>query len=188
MPDALGTMLRTLRADRGVSLSELARRSGVGKGTISELENGLRGARLDTLFALTTALDAPLSALLPERAGADAVPVAGASVSAVFLDRWDDGQGLVEAYRATLTTDRQESLAHADGVEETVTVLGGRVRIGPIGHERELGAGESLRYRGDVPHRFQALEASARVVLLMHYPPATAPARATPPRRTEEHE
>jgi hypothetical protein len=49
-------------------------------------------------------------------------------------------------------------------------VVRGRVLAGGAGQERELGEGESLRYRGDLPHRFAALGAPADVVLLMHYP------------------
>jgi len=172
MGDSVGVRLRRLREERGLSLSELARVSGIGKGTISELENDRRGARLDTLFALTTALDAPLGALLPG-SGADAQPVAGASVSATLLDRWTIGSTLIEAYRATLTTDHQESRAHAHGVEETVTVIRGRVLVGGTDTAQELHAGESLRYPGDAPHRFQALDDTADVILLMHYPPQT---------------
>jgi transcriptional regulator with XRE-family HTH domain len=152
-----------------VSLSELSRRSGIGKGTISELENDRRGARLDTLFALTTALGAPLGALLPDGA-AETEPVAGASICAVLLDRWTISSGLVEVYRATVAPERQDSLAHAARVEETVTVVRGRVRVGPVGSERELGEGQSLRYSGAIPHMFQARGRSAEVVLLMHYP------------------
>ncbi len=161
----MGSKLRRLRGERGVSLSELSRRSGIGKGTISELENDRRGARLDTLFALTTALDAPLGALL-----VDALPVEGASVAAVLLGRWPVGPHLVEVYRATLTGTPQDSSPHATGVEETVTVVRGRVRVGPSGAERDLDAGESLRYRGDLGHHFRALGGPAEVVLLMHYP------------------
>lgn len=161
----MGSKLRLLRAERGVSLSELSRRSGIGKGTISELENDRRGARLDTLFALTTALDAPLSSLL-----SDALPVEGASVAATLLARWPLDGSLVEVYRATLGVTPQESSAHAAGVEETVTVVRGRVLIGPAGGERSLGEGESLRYPGDQPHHFRALGDPADVVLLMHYP------------------
>lgn len=174
MDDSVGTRLRRLREERGMSLSELARVSGIGKGTISELENDRRGARLDTLFALTTALDAPLGALV-SGSGADAQPVTGVSVSATLLGRWTVGATLVEAYRATLMPDRQESAAHAHGIEETVTVIRGRVRVGPRGGEQELCAGESLRYSGDVPHRFQALDDTADVILLMHYPSHTGP-------------
>lgn len=170
MSGTTGERLRLLRAGRGVSLSELSRRSGVGKGTISELEHDRRGARLDTLFALTTALGAPLGVLMPDRDGVGDQHVSGTSVTAILLDRWDVQRGLVEAYRATVTAERQESDAHAPGVEETVTVVQGRVLVGPAGVERELRAGESHRYAGDEPHRFAAVGGPAQVVLLMHYP------------------
>jgi transcriptional regulator with XRE-family HTH domain len=170
MNESVGWRLRSLRTEQGVSLSELARRSGIGKGTISELENDRRGARLDTLFALTTALDAPLGALLPDTADAVTARVNGASVGALLIDRWTVGTGLVEVYRAALAPTRQDSPPHAADVEETITVVEGRVRIGPAGAERELSEGESLRYPGDVPHRFQAIGQPAEVVLLMHYP------------------
>jgi transcriptional regulator with XRE-family HTH domain len=170
--ETLGTRLRRLRAERDCSLSELSRRSGVGKGTISELENDRRGARLDTLFALVTALGAPLGALMPDGAGAaaGAAQVEGDSVTATLLASWPMERYLVEVYRAALAERRQESAAHAPGVLETVTVVRGRVLAGCAGQERELGEGESLRYRGDLPHRFAAIGAPADVLLLMHYP------------------
>lgn len=168
--ETLGTRLRRLRAERDCSLSELSRRSGVGKGTISELENDRRGARLDTLFALTTALGAPLGALMPESAASAGTPVEGDAVTATLLARWPMERYLVEVYRAALAERRQESAAHATGVLETVTVVRGRVLAGCAGEERELGEGESLRYRGDLPHLFAALGTPADVVLLMHYP------------------
>lgn len=166
----MGTRLKRLRLERGFSLSELSQCSGVGKGTISELENDRRSARLDTLFALTTALGAPLGALVPEDGASRAAPVQGDSVAAMLLGRWPVERYLVELYRASLAEQQQESAAHAPGVLETVTVVRGRVRIGCAGDERELAEGESLRYRGDLPHRFAALGAPADVVLLMHYP------------------
>lgn len=168
--ETLGARLRRLRVERGCSLSELSRRSGVGKGTISELENDRRGARLDTLFALTTALGAPLGALMPDGAVPAAAQVEGNAVTATLLARWPVERYLIEVYRATLAERRQESAAHAPGVLETVTVVRGRVLAGCAGDERELAEGESLRYRGDLPHRFAALGAPANVVLLMHYP------------------
>jgi transcriptional regulator with XRE-family HTH domain len=173
MDGSIGARLRRLRTDRGVSLSELSRRSGIGKGTISELEHDRRGARLETLFTLTTALDAPLGALLAEGPADSPQPVAGASVAAILLARWRDEPWLVEAYRAELGPDRQDSPAHASGVEETVTVIRGRVLVGPDDREVELGEGQSLRYPGDAPHRFRAVQEPARILLLMHYPDDT---------------
>lgn len=166
----MGARLRRARQEHGLSLSELARRSGLGKGTVSELENGLRGARLDTLFALSTALEIPLGALLPGSDGQEPAAVQGESVTAVALGSWRSGSGMIEAYRATVTPRHQHSQAHQPGVEETVTVIRGRVRVGTAGDERELGPGEGLRYRGDTPHTFAGADGDAEVLLLMHYP------------------
>jgi transcriptional regulator with XRE-family HTH domain len=66
----------------------LSQRSGVGQGAISELENDRRGAWLDTLFALTTALSAPLGALMPDGGTSGTSPVQGDSVTATSLARW----------------------------------------------------------------------------------------------------
>ncbi|MDJ1372427.1 helix-turn-helix domain-containing protein [Gulosibacter molinativorax] len=170
MGDSLAVRLRHARAERGMSLSELARRSGIGKGTVSELENGLRGARLDTLFALSTALEVPLGALVPDRAGEALTAVSGASVSAIPLGTWTTDAGMIEAYRATISPQRQHSSPHHAGVEETVTVVRGRVHAGVEGDERELGLGESIRYPGELPHTFAAVDDDAEVILLMHYP------------------
>lgn len=168
--ETVGTRLRRLRGERGCSLSELSRRSGVGKGTISELENGRRGARLDTLFALTTALGAPLGALLADESRPTETVVRGDSVAATLLHRWPTRLYQVEVYRAELAATPQESAPHAPGVLETVTVVEGRVRVGVVGGERELRAGESLRYRGDLRHRFAGIGGAAEAILLMHYP------------------
>jgi hypothetical protein len=68
---------------------------------------------------------------------------------------------------------------------ETVTVVRGRVQVGCADDERELGEGESLRYRGDLPHRFASLGTSADVVLLVHYPRKPVERR---PRMTDDRQ
>lgn len=73
----VGRRLRALRQDMDVSLSELSRRSGVGKGTLSELESGRRNPTLETLYALTTALGRPLSAVLSDPLPGGALPGTG---------------------------------------------------------------------------------------------------------------
>lgn len=67
--EQVGRRLRELREERGLSLSALARRSGTGKATLSELEAGRRNPTLETLYALTTALGVSLSAALTDPRG-----------------------------------------------------------------------------------------------------------------------
>ncbi|ETZ75842.1 helix-turn-helix family protein [Mycobacteroides abscessus MAB_082312_2272] len=114
-PAEVGARLRRLRTEAGLSLAELATRSGVGKGSISELENGRRTARLDTLFALTKALGAPLSAAVGVSPPADGSSVHGQAVHAVSLGGWQTEDGYVEVYRITVDTTTQHSPAHATG-------------------------------------------------------------------------
>lgn len=45
---------------RGRSLSEMARRAGLGKATLSELEAGRRNPTPETLYAVTSAMGLPL--------------------------------------------------------------------------------------------------------------------------------
>src|SRR5699024_7406670 len=52
------------RLRAGLSLSEVARRAGIGKSTMSGLETGTGNPSLETLWALAAALDIPLARLL----------------------------------------------------------------------------------------------------------------------------
>lgn len=69
---AVGRRIRELREGQGVSLSALAARAGIGKGTLSELETGQRNPTLETLYALAAPLRVPLAVLLGEELGAEA--------------------------------------------------------------------------------------------------------------------
>lgn len=168
----VGAQLRALRASRGLSLSEVARRAGVGKGTLSELESGRRNPTLDTLFAITTALEAPLSAALP--APTPIGPhVSGDAVDAWLVERRDDAGGSTEVLRLQVRAGAaQLSAGHTPGVTEQVLVVDGVLRLGPASDPVELGAGEAVTYAGDRPHVWSAVGSrDVSAVLVMRYPP-----------------
>lgn len=159
----VGRRLRALRTERGLTLSELARQAGLGKGTLSELETGQRNPTLDTLFAVTSALRLPLSAALPT--GREAPPDAsGEAVDAWLVDQREGA----DVYRLSVAPGRvQHSDPHAPGVREQVLVVTGRLRLAD--GDTVLGAGEILDYAGDLPHVWEALE-PVSAVLVMRYP------------------
>src|SRR5262244_1740374 len=65
----IAASLRRERAKAGISLTELARRAGIAKSTLSQLESGAGNPSVETLWAICVALDAPFSRLLdPPRA------------------------------------------------------------------------------------------------------------------------
>jgi transcriptional regulator with XRE-family HTH domain len=63
---ALSRNLRRLRAERGLSLNDLAARSGVAKATITNLEAGKGNPTVETMCALSVALNVSYGALLAE--------------------------------------------------------------------------------------------------------------------------
>ncbi len=95
----VGQRLRAARQQRGWSVGALAERAGIGKGSLSEVENGARNPTLSTLYALAGALELPLSSLLAGRSGAR---VTSPGVEALLLDVRESGGTTVEVYRLVL--------------------------------------------------------------------------------------
>lgn len=159
----VGRRLRTLRVERGLSLSELARRSGLGKGTLSELETGQRNPTLDTLFAITSALRLPLSVAL-SGVGAVSPDASGDAVDAWLLEQRPG----VDVYRLAVHPGRvQHSDPHAPGVREQVLVVSGCLRLGA--GDVEATAGQVHAYDGCAPHVWEAFE-PVSALLVIRYP------------------
>ncbi|RIV39000.1 XRE family transcriptional regulator [Micromonospora radicis] len=176
---AIGSRVRALREARGISLSALARQAGVGKATLSGLENGVRNPTLETLYAITAQLGVPLAAVLAEPApgpttdGMPAGPtVRGAAVSATLLEVFEDTDATYELYRMRVAPGPgQLSPAHQAGVTEHVTVFAGVLRAGPADAPLTAPAGGHLRWTSDVPHVYAAVgDDEVTASLLLRYP------------------
>jgi transcriptional regulator with XRE-family HTH domain len=60
----IAAALRRERERHGISLAELARRAGIAKSTLSQLESGAGNPSVETLWSLAVVLDVPFSRLL----------------------------------------------------------------------------------------------------------------------------
>lgn len=171
---ATGARLRELRQARGLSVAQLALLSGLGKGTLSELETGRRNPTLETLYAVTTALGVSLSAALPpgETEQPGVAPISGDAIDAILIDRFVDAAATTELYRTRLRAGRnQNSEPHATGVTEHWIVYAGTVTLGPADALVRLEAGDSTRFTADVPHRYLvAAGDDVSATLLVRYP------------------
>ena len=59
-PEQIGAAIREARTRSGLSQAELGRRAGLRQSTISQIETGHGPAKLDTIFAVLTALELEL--------------------------------------------------------------------------------------------------------------------------------
>jgi transcriptional regulator with XRE-family HTH domain len=176
--DAVAANLRRVRAARGLSTVELARRSGVARATLAQLEAGRGNPTLETLYALANTLGVGLGDVIVPLVADDVevvradegARVAGAAVRARLVARLPAGAGL-ELYDLTLRPGRrQRSQPHPAGVVEHLLVHTGRVRAGPESAPVELGPGDYARYAANVPHVYEALEPDVSATLVMQTP------------------
>jgi len=175
----VGEALRRARETRGLSVSELARTSGIAKATLSGLETGDANPTLETLWALTAALgvslgelvDPPRPSLTVVRAK-EGVVVRGEAVIGRLVSSFEVGSERHEILECQVRRRRQISPAHARGVTEHLLVTAGRLRVGPVDAPEELGPGDFLRMSPAWPHLYEGLAAGTRMVLVMQFPRA----------------
>ncbi|WP_328807717.1 helix-turn-helix domain-containing protein [Nonomuraea antri] len=169
-PRLVGDRLRRLRQARGVSLSELARRAGIGKATLSGVETGTRNPTLETLWAITAQLGVPIGAILDTPA--EPKVVRGSAVEAELLESFEDEHVTYELYRLRVPPGiTQTSPAHHEGVSEHITVFSGTLSAGPLDAPLTAGPGDHISWRSDVPHGYRAHGPDiVRATLLMRYP------------------
>ena len=176
--EIIAASLRRERHRAGLSLTEVARRAGIAKSTLSQLESGTGNPSLETLWAICVALDAPFSRLLdPPR-------------PPILLIRADEGPTVAAAeadYQATLLAacppgarrdiyriqaepgHPRASEPHMPGVVEHVVLSTGRALAGLTGEPVELAPGDYIKYPGDLAHVFEALEPGTLAVLLSEH-------------------
>ncbi|MFI6502001.1 helix-turn-helix domain-containing protein [Nonomuraea typhae] len=166
----VGRRVRRLREASGVSLSELARRAGIGKATLSGVETGRRNPTLETLWAITAQLGVPIATILDPPAQSQVMH--GAAVDATLLEMFEDQEVTYELYRLRIAPGvTQSSPAHHTGVSEHLTVFHGVLTAGPADAPATAGPGEHLRWVADVPHLYRVEGADAvQAMLLIRYP------------------
>ncbi|WP_328990486.1 XRE family transcriptional regulator [Kribbella sp. NBC_01245] len=174
----LAANLRARREEQGISLSELARRSGIAKGTLSQLESGTGNPTIETVFSLSNALGVAVSSLLSEVAAADVVVVrsdevdvlSGDAVDLRMLRRIEAAGSLCEMYDQRVRPGKVQHSAGHPGIEHTV-VVSGRLRITSGGAGHEVGPGDYVSLVASEPHSYEALDGPVLSVLLLEYPP-----------------
>ncbi|MEU0738452.1 helix-turn-helix domain-containing protein [Streptomyces sp. NPDC006134] len=176
--DWLAASLRRERNRAGLSLTELAKRAGIAKSTLSQLEAAGGNPSIETVWALAVALGVPFSVLVEPPVPTVQVIRAGEGPQ-VASERADYVGTLLAAcppgarrdiYRVRAEPGAaRESESHIPGTVEHLVVSTGRVKAGPRGASVELGPGDYMAYRGDVPHAYEALEPGTAFVLIMQH-------------------
>ncbi|HTE64935.1 MAG TPA: XRE family transcriptional regulator [Candidatus Binatia bacterium] len=161
--DELGRRIRTLRTERGLTLTGLAARVGITRSFLSSVERGIAYPSLLVLRSIAAALEVPVFMLFtaPEangmvvRKGArKAIRPPGAAVSYELVS--PDLRRKIEMIIVRLKPGL-DSAAMAHEGEECALVLHGRVAITVGDVEYELDEGDSIYYDSGLPHKARAV-------------------------------
>ena len=173
----LGRAIRAARHDRGMTLAQVAARSGLSQPFLSQLELGRTRPSMRSLFRIATALDTTQQALLGRAAGPppaeavrgdDAALVDVEAGGARLLLHDPEGADVTEfvgspqEFGEFFRHERTELLYVARGTVEVELREHGTSRFST------LQARDSITYPGRVEHRFRQVGPQTCVVVLVH--------------------
>ena len=180
-PPPIGQRLRDLRAERDLSLDELARRSGVSKSMLSQIEQNKANPTVALVWKIARALDVDLFHViggegrparfdLTARENAPVLADAEAGYTIQILSPLELVETL-ELYWLKLAPGASlDSMPHVAHTEEFATVLKGRVEVVSSGRSATLRKGDTLRYHADCQHHIRnRARGSSEVYLVVRY-------------------
>jgi len=181
MARRVAEVLKQLRSERRLSLDDLASRSGVSRAALSQIEGARTNPTLAVLWKIAVGLDVPFHDLLGSNEE-QSVRVLRAGDTPPLRS----GDGRMESRLLSpggASTDVEvfdlrfqpkavhKSDPHGKGTTETLVVLTGSLRLIVEGSEYELGTGDSVFFRSDVPHTYENRTArEIRCLDVIRYP------------------
>ena len=172
--------IKRIRQERGLSLDDLSRLSGVSKSMLAQIERGEGNPTISTLWKISNGMSIPFDAMtvrpeseydivrmddiqpLPEDSGR-------VHNRPIFPD---DGKRHFAVYFLTLDKGSYwESEPHLKGAEEFITVIDGAIEITADGKAFSLGCTDSIRFKADTKHSYRNIgETQARMHMIIYNP------------------
>jgi len=152
--DLVGPRLRKVREQRGVTLTEVAQRTGISKSTLSRLENGQRRPSLELLLPLAQIYRVPLDDLVgaPE-VGDPRIRLKPRRVNGRTVIPLTHPGG-IQAWKIVIPVSQSTPRPRSHDGFEWLYVLAGRMRLVLGEQDLTLGVGEAAEFDTQVPHWF----------------------------------
>lgn len=153
--DQVAPRLKQIRSVRGVSLTELAKSTGISKSTLSRLETGQRKPSLELLLPLAQAYGVPLDELVgaPE-VGDPRVHLKPHTVNGRTVIPLTRQPGGIQVWKIVIPAGKSTVELKTHEGYEWIYVISGKLRIVIGEHDLTLGPGEVAEFDTRVPHWF----------------------------------
>jgi len=160
----VGDNVRKLREQRGISLDDLAKLTGLSRTLLGQIELGRAAPSVSVVWKLARAFDVHFSALLASTERVETLVLrAGKAKKLVSPDGRFSSRALynlsertnVEFYELLLAGhSREDAQPHQVGTRENLIVTSGRLEL-TIGSEQfQLAKGDAIVFSADTPHSY----------------------------------
>ncbi len=183
----VGPQVRRWRRHHDLTLAQVAERSGLNVGYLSQVENDKASPSLETLAALAAAIDVPitwflLDSVAPPRVVRAADRRTWAGPGNVHVEEVDGGIPRDVRIVTARSQPSQTTGMHAHAGDEHHVVLSGRLRVTQGEHTVELGPGDYLLWDATIPHDSEALgDEPVEVLIISHRAHGTETAQPVTP-------
>lgn len=155
--DQIAPRLRRAREKKAMSLSALARATGISTSTLSRLESGQRKPSLELLLPITMALGVALDEIVAAPRVVDPrVPQESTRTGGRVLIPLSRQQGEPRAYKLIIPAHDDDPQLRTHAGHEWLYVLRGRLRVKLADQDFVIGAGEAAEFDCQIPHWFGA--------------------------------
>lgn len=183
----IGEKIKALREEKGMSLAELAEKSGFSSALLSQIENHMISPPLGTLIKLGGALGVPIGEFFEDQAEAPFVIVRGEErkhVSRVASKEGvkfgysyeslaqDKKNRFMEPFLVTLEpATKKDRNAYSHDGEEFIFVLDGEMEVTLEDHTDVLKPGDSIYFDSKLRHRVECVgDKETRILAVIHAP------------------
>lgn len=176
----IGENLKSFRQKKQITLSELAERSGLSKGMLSQIEKGETNPTINTIWKLSAGLDISYTTLLepPKKA----VPRV-LTKKETLMQMSDDHLYRVYSYFVARPDRSFEifemeleegashlSIGHSKSADEYIIVLDGKLSIEVASTTHILQQEDALLFHAEGEHRYTNIgQERVRAVMILHY-------------------
>lgn len=172
----VGGQIKRWRTERGLTLANVAERSGLNVGYLSQIENDKASPSLACLASIAGALDVPAAWFLIDDVPAPLV-IRAADRPVVHTDgiavAHVDGRASrdLSILEVSSTGSDGHVAAHSHAGEEHHIVLRGRFRMRQGDHVIDVGPGDYVRWDGTIPHEAEVVDAEPASMLIIRIRP-----------------
>ena len=172
--------LKALRTERGLTLGELSRLSGISKAMLSDMEKGGSNPTINTIWKLANGLNVPYTKLMDGTEGEATVvrrsePEAQAGESSHYrvycYFRSTPTRNFELFYVELDPRSTNASIGHSGRAQEYIYIIRGELSLRTEAGAYTLGAGDALMFDSTLDHTYEnRLDTPVNFLVINYYP------------------